>query len=118
MKGLLKLLLIASLISSAHGQDSMTIGIIDFYGLQTKTESEVRELLPFKEGDSDPFPPPPNLEAEMATALGVSRVEISGSCCIEPGVATVHVGIEEAPRPGLAYQTPNWRRIWSNVNPS
>lgn len=111
MKKLLEMLLVTLLISSAHGQDSMTIGITDFYGLQTKTESEVRELLPFKEGDSFPPFPPPNieaevaaLEAEMATALGVSRVEIGASCCVESGVVTVTVGVEVAPRPGLAYR--------------
>jgi len=94
---------IAWLIPSANGQDQLTIGIIDFYGLRTITEPEIRAVLPFKEGDQTTRPDP-NTEREIAEALGVHRVRIEGSCCPEPNVIIVYVGIEEAPVPGLDYR--------------
>jgi len=90
---------------SVQGQESLTIGFIDFYGLRTVTESEVRELLPLTEGDlvspDDPYDP--TVELEIADALGVSRVQISWMCCPEPNVVVLHVGVEETPIPGLEY---------------
>ena len=83
----------------------MTIGIIDFYGLRTLTEGEVRAALPFKEGDPA-GPHDPTMELEIAKALEVSRVEIDFTCCPEPGVVIAYVGIEETPVPAPGYHAP------------
>lgn len=93
------------LVSAAQSQESMTIGIIDFYGLRTLTEDAVRAVLPFKEGDPA-TPHDPAMELEIAKALDVSRVKIDVTCCPEPGVVIIYVGVEETPMPGLAYHAP------------
>ena len=105
MRNILTLLAFPLLVSSAQGQESMTIGIIDCYGLRTLTEDEVRAALPFKEGDSA-GPHDPTMELEIAKALEVSRVKIDVACCPEPGVVIAYVGIEDTPVPSLAYHAP------------
>jgi hypothetical protein len=84
----------------------MIIGIIDFYGLRTLTEDEVRAALPFKEGDPATHHDPTR-ELEIAKALDVSRVKIDFTCCPgEPGVVIAYVGIEETPAPAPGYHAP------------
>lgn len=107
MRKVLTLLTVALLSAPIHAQESLTIGIIDFYGLRSITEDEVRAVLPFSIGDlisiDRPFPPA-NLESEMAEALEVSRVDISSICCPEPNVGILYVGVEERRIPGLRYR--------------
>lgn len=107
MRKVLTLLALALLSAPIHAQESLTIGIIDFYGLRSITEDEVRAVLPFSLGDlisfDRPFPPA-NLESEMAEALEVARVEISSICCPEPNVVIVYVGVEERRILGLQYR--------------
>lgn len=106
MRSILKAFAFSLLIPAVSAQESLTIGIIDFYGLRTITEDEIRAVLPFKEGDvADPTTPfDPNIELEIAAALGVHRVKIEGSCCPEPNVGILYVGVEETPMPGLEYR--------------
>lgn len=105
MRRILTLLACPLLVAPAQGQESMTIGVIDFYGLRALTEAEVRAALPFKEGDPA-GPHDPTMELEIAKALDVSRVAIDPTCCLEPGVVVIYVGIEEAPVPGLVRHAP------------
>ncbi len=105
MRRILTLLAFSLLTSAVHSQESLTIGIIDFYGLRAITEDEVRALLPFKEGDLATRHDP-NFELELAEALGISRVKIDVTCCSEPGVAIAYIGIEEIPVLGLEYHSP------------
>ena len=94
--------LIALLVLSAPlgAQESATVGIIDFYGLRSITEDEVRAVLPFSEGyvvlDDSSFSEVA-IEAEMAEALSVSRVELSLTCCYEPYKLIAYVGVEDSP---------------------
>ena len=76
----------------------MTIGIIDFYGLRSLTEEQVRTALPISEGTvvSDDYAfPGEKAMSVVAEALGVFRVELSPICCYEPYKLVVYVGIEE-----------------------
>ncbi len=90
-------------------QDPLVIGAINFYGLRTISESEVRDLLAFSEG-SVRVPGhdllSEELELEVAAALNVPRVEMIGVCCMEDGQASIFIGIEETPATRLDYHTP------------
>jgi hypothetical protein len=82
-------------VGIAQIPDLPPVGSIDFYGLRTISEAEVRELLPFKEGDALPMPPPDSLDTDVASTLGVARVAFELVCCNESGLSQVYVGIEE-----------------------
>lgn len=82
------------------------IGLIDFHGLRSHTEAEVRKLLPFEEGDAIPSEPPDALGSSIAGALDVARVELSFVCCTPELKTIVFVGVAEtAPRSRLAPPT-------------
>ena len=107
MRRKVTLLVFALLSCAVQGQGTPTIGIIDFYGLRTITESQVRALLPFKEGNSgSPEFFTPSLESKIAEALGIHSVKIAGVCCSEPGVGIVYVGVEEMPTLSVDYHAP------------
>ena len=87
-------------ISTALAEDAVSIGVIDFYGLRTITEEEVRAALPFSEGfalSPDLALAEETMEADIAEALGVSRVRLTLVCCHEPNALVAYVGIEEQP---------------------
>lgn len=93
------------------GQESLEIGIVDFYGLGTITEEEVRTVLPFSEGDSIAIedlsfdkPSQQAMESAMADALGVERMELTGVCCSAPNVGILFVGIEQKAGAGPRYR--------------
>ena len=84
--------------------DFRPIGTIDFYGLRTISETEVREFLPFKEGDTPSPNLPESLSSEVAASLGVARVRFGFVCCSESGLSLVYIGVEETPGPSMAYR--------------
>ena len=95
-------------------EELLVIGTLDFYGLQTISEADVRELLPFSEGslgDSGRDLLPEGLEEEIASGLDVPRVELIGVCCMDNGQAIVFIGVEEILATQLAYHTPPEDRI-------
>lgn len=87
--------------------EQLTIGIIDFYGLRSITEEQVRAALPFSEGfvvsDDNAFPKE-KAESAIAEALDVRRVELSLTCCYEPYMAIAYVGVEEEQISALEYR--------------
>ncbi len=94
---------------SGTERDRLVIGTINFYGLRTISESEVRDLLAFSEGSvrvpgQDLLSE--ELELEVAAAINVPRVEMIGVCCMENGQASIFIGVEETPAPQLDYHTP------------
>lgn len=103
-------LLFGSAISWAQAQDvPPPLGTIDFYGLRTISESEVRNLLPLKEGFdfTGELPDSDTVVSEMADALGVARVELSLICCNDDGLSQLYVGIQETDRANdLYYSAP------------
>ena len=84
------------------GQE-LQIGIIDFYGLERVSESEARQALTFKEGDTitlvgDERPAVlAESERRLSTLSGVSRAHTNLVCC-DAGRGIVYVGIEEQGR--------------------
>ncbi len=119
MKQLLPIILLVSLLTACGSEDGdaeeaeisadeqATIGIIDFYGLRSLTEEQVRAVLPFSEGlvvSIDYAFPDKEAWSEIAETLGVFRVELSPTCCYEPYKIIVYVGIEEEQTPTLQYR--------------
>jgi hypothetical protein len=86
-------------VCGAHGQD-LQVGIIDFYGLNKVSTSQVRSALAFKEGDTislDGNEPPAFLRASenrVAQLPGVARARTELVCC-DHNRAIVYVGVEE-----------------------
>jgi hypothetical protein len=79
------------------------IGIIDFYGLRTVTEKQVREALQIKEGDvlTDE---PKDARQRLKAIPGVAEVSLNFGCC-ETGKATLYVGIQEKGEPSLVFRS-------------
>ena len=100
-------LFLLAVFSSISADEQMTIGIIDFYGLRSLTEEQVRAALPFSEGMvvSDDYAfPDKEARSEFAETLGVYRVEISPTCCYEPNKLIAYVGVEEKPALATPYR--------------
>lgn len=99
-------LALAQEAGNSADQEPIVIGAIDFYGLRTISASEVRALLPFSEGDErDTGFLTDDLKDELAEALQVSRVQMSGVCCMDDGTAIVFVGIDETGSDPIAYHS-------------
>lgn len=87
-------------------EDPLVIGAIDFYGLRSISAAEVRELLPFREGDErSPGFLSDDLKVELTEALQVSRVAMNGVCCMDDGRAIIFIGIEETASAPVAYHS-------------
>ena len=81
------------------------IGIIDFYGLRTVSETEVRNVLGIQEGDPFPASGPAEAENRLEGIPGVSRARLELTCC-EADKAILYVGIEETGAPRLTFRKP------------
>ena len=85
------------------------IGIIDFYGLRTVSEEDVRKVLGVEEGG-----PLPRSKHETELAIeeipGVVFARLQAVCC-EDGRAILYVGIEERGAPHFDYRTPPQEQI-------
>lgn len=89
--------LFAALVAS----QTPTIGIVDFYGLRTVTQQQVRAALGLREGDS--LPDEIDSARERLRAIpGVVRADIGFVCC-EDGRYIVYVGIAERGAPTLQF---------------
>jgi hypothetical protein len=91
------------------GQDQLTqsavIGIIDFYGLRTVSEEQIRAVLGIEEGDTlhfDRDSSGADLKRRLAEIPGVTRAELAAICC-EAGQFVLFVGIEETPGVRIEY---------------
>jgi hypothetical protein len=102
------LALVGLLVSWQTAGQIPPIGIIDFYGLRTLSENQVRQALQFKEGDvlqgSDEEIQRRIEEAEkrLQALPGVNRAKLNLGCC-DAGRATLYVGIEENGAVGLQF---------------
>ena len=76
------------------------IGTIDFYGLRSLSESDVRRHLPFKEGDVLSDNPSP---VATTSALGVAKVVFAVVCCTTEGRTQIYVGVQERAVPEIGY---------------
>jgi hypothetical protein len=104
-------LLLATLggVRKLRGQ-AFQIGIIDFYGLHRVTESQVRQALTFKEGDTISLAankPPSFLassEGRLAALPGIVRAHANFVCC-DASRAIIYVGIEEKGQTTLQFRS-------------
>ncbi|HEX5006847.1 MAG TPA: DUF885 domain-containing protein, partial [Hyphomonadaceae bacterium] len=73
------------------------MGSIDFFGLRRVSEAAVREHLPFKEGDPllDKQHRPDG--ADLARAIGVSKITLAYVCCTPDQEVMVYIGVAEKP---------------------
>lgn len=94
--------LVCLFLSSQNAQ-MPPIGTIDFYGLHSLSESQVRQALKIKEGD-------PALTSfdevvkSIGSLVGVERVYPSFGCCDKNGKSTLYIGIEEKGFPSLRFR--------------
>jgi len=96
------LIFLAFLLPAPQDRQIPPIGIIDFYGLRSVAEQQVREALQIKEGDSlsgEPKEARPRLEA----LPGVAQARVNLVCC-EAGKAILYVGIVEKGAPSVRFR--------------
>jgi hypothetical protein len=101
------ILVLLALFSPISADEKMAVGIVDFYGLRSLTEDQVRAALPFIEGmviSDDYFFPDEEAMSEVAEALGVFHIELSATCCEKPFELIVYVGIAEQQTSTLQYR--------------
>jgi hypothetical protein len=102
----MKLLLLASLFvlapASALGQ-SPPIGIIDFYGLRSVSEKDLRQALQIAEGDSVPKSPEA-AQRRLEELPNVQQARLNFACC-EGGKSILYVGIREKGSPSLRFRS-------------
>ena len=80
------------------------IGTIDFYGMRSLSESEVRQHLPFKEGDGAIRDHHRRYRTTRSRAHSAPRKWSSPSCAAPDGGRTlVYVGVQEHEAPGTRY---------------
>lgn len=84
------------------------IETIDFYGLRTVSEKQIREFLGIKEGDA-----PPKTKEERDEILkriealpNVEEVRLSAICCTNGGRTMLYVGVREKGSPALNFRNP------------
>jgi hypothetical protein len=94
--------LILLLVSGQSGFQMPPIGTIDFYGLRTVSESQVRQALQIKVGGEAPDSPIP-AQLRIQAIPGVVQAQLGFVCC-DKGKTTLYVGIQEKGAPTLEYR--------------
>lgn len=92
----------AAAVQSQQPPSNLTIGIIDFYGMNKIPVESLRKALPFKEGDRM-HPPSESQAAEwqrQSKALGAIHSSFNFTCC-DSGRVILYVGVQEAGAPTL-----------------
>ena len=105
--GVLSLILTFAL--SAQSADSFPpLGIVDFYGVRTVSETALPQSLPFHEGDAidpDQFTAKKqDFEKRLSTVPGVKQAFLTLVCCTDDQKSMLYVGIEEAASPCLTFR--------------
>lgn len=83
------------------------IGTIDFYGLRTISESQVRAQLQIKEGDAAPKSKAEvkEIEKRIASLPNLVEAQISPVCCDNNGKTMLYVGVREKGTPALKFRS-------------
>jgi hypothetical protein len=87
--------------ASTNGQVP-PIGIIDFYGLRSIPEQQVRQALQIKEGDALPESRK-EAQRRLETLTNVEQARLNATCC-EAGKFILYVGIREKGSPSLRFR--------------
>jgi hypothetical protein len=95
-------LALTMLFSGQSGFQMPAIQTIDFYGLRTVSEAQVRQALKLKEGDVPPESPVP-AQLRLEAITGVAQARLNFVCC-EKGKTTLYVGIQEKGATGLEFR--------------
>jgi hypothetical protein len=96
------LIFLALLLPVSQDPQFPPIGIIDFYGLRSISERQVRESLQIKEGDSL-SDLPKEAERRLESLPDVAEAHITLVCC-DAGKAILFVGIREKGTPSLQFR--------------
>jgi len=99
---MLWLIFIALLLQTPQDPQFPPIGIIDFYGLRSISEQQIREALQIKEGDSLSAKPK-ETERRLESLPGVAEASMEPVCC-DVGKAIIYVGIREKGTPSLQFR--------------
>jgi hypothetical protein len=88
-----------------EARPSDCIGILDFYGLRTVAEAQVRKALALKEGDRAPQSAAEKTEAvrRLEKVPDVEHARLARVCCDERGRSILYVGIAEKGSPRFTY---------------
>jgi len=95
------LIFLALLLPAPQDPQYPPVGIIDFYGLRSISERQVRESLQIKEGDSLSGPPK-EAERKLGSLPGVAEARFRLVCC-DVGKAILYVGIREKGAPSIQF---------------
>jgi hypothetical protein len=87
--------------ASTNGQ-LPPIGIIDFYGLRSIPEQQVRQALQIKEGDALPESTK-EVQRRLENLTNVEQARLNATCC-EAGKSILYVGIRERGSPILRFR--------------
>ena len=102
MKTTLLSFLFVLLFGSINGQ-TPPIGSIDFYGLRSVSEQQVRQALQIKEGDSMPASWQ-EAQRSLEALPNVQQASLNAACC-EAGKIILYVGIREKGAPSLQFRS-------------
>src|SRR5687767_9653438 len=83
------------------------IGTIDFYGLRTVSEKQIREKLQIKEGDEAPKSQVERTEIEkrLQTLPNVEEAKLNMVCCTNEGKTMLYIGIREKGSPKMRFRS-------------
>ena len=100
------LIFIALLLQAQQDPQIPPIGIIDFYGLRSISERQVREALQIKEGDTAPDDLEGAKRGIAHRLMSLQGVVDAGIClvCCDSGKAILFVGIREKGAPSLQFR--------------
>src|SRR5215471_11374786 len=96
------LIFLALLLPGSQDPQFPPIGIIDFYGLRSISERQVRESLQIKEGDPSSVETK-EAERRLESLPGVAEAHVARVCC-DAGKAILFVGIREKGTPSLQFR--------------
>ena len=96
------LIFLALLLPASQDPQAPPIGIIDFYGLRSISERQVREALQIKEGDPSSVDEK-EVKRRLESSPGVAEARIAIVCCNE-GKTVLFIGIREKGVPALQFR--------------
>jgi hypothetical protein len=96
------LIFLALLLSAPQDSQFPPIGIIDFYGLRSVSERQVREALRIKEGDPSSLEPE-EAKRRLESLPGVAEARLGLVCC-DAGKTILFIGIREKGVPALQFR--------------
>lgn len=83
------------------------LGVIDLYGNRTVSASQIRQALPFHEGDAVTltkfYQQQHDVEQNLTSIPGIQRAFLMLVCCTDEQKSMIYVGVEESASPCLRF---------------